>query len=252
MLKGKKVIGLIPARLGSTRLPKKLLLPIAGKPLIIHTMQNAKQSSVLDEVYVVTDSEEIFAIVEKHGGKAIMTSTNCQTGTDRIIEAIRKTPSLQDADYIVNIQGDEPGLDSNIIIKIVDSLLCDDDAVISTAVTPISNETALDPSCVKCVFSQMQRALYFSRQAIPFQKKEGFPYYGHIGVYCFKTKFLTEMWDQLPSSKLQATEDLEQLKVLDAGLPIAVIIVKGQEHGVDTLEDLKRMEKHLCKENIYL
>lgn len=251
MSKNMKVIGLIPARLGSSRLPNKPLQMLAGKPMILHTLDNAKKCPSLTDIYVVTDSNEIALLVESHGAKAIMTSDSCPTGTDRIIEAIKKTPSLQNTDMIVNIQGDEPSLDPSVITEIVEQLSSDSEAVISTAVTPITTSDALDPSCVKCVFSKKHRALYFSRQAIPYHKGENTSYYGHIGVYCFKTPFLIHTWDLLPASELQASEDLEQLKVLDAGLPIAISVVANQAHGVDTLEDLKRMEIHLCKENIY-
>lgn len=251
-----RVIGIIPARYQSTRFPGKPLKKIAGKPMILHTFENAKRCPLLDDLIVATDDQRIMDAVQEFGGRSVMTSPLCPTGTDRLAEAIQKTPDLQSADIIVNIQGDEPCIEIDVITKVIEALRDDEIAVMSTAAVPIiSEEEALNPHAVKCVINQQGRALYFSRGLIPYGKDGKFHperrYYHHIGIYGFKRDFLLH-YTVLPPTYLQQAEDLEMLKVLEHGYDIHVAIVDSLSIGVDTPEDIKKVEKKLCNRNTSL
>jgi len=248
-----KVIGIIPARFASTRLPGKLLLPICGKPLIEHTFENAKKCKSLDELYVATDSEKIASHIHALGGKTIMTSLGCRNGTERLIEALKKNEELQESDLVVNIQGDHPYISPLTITSCIDLLINDKSAVMSTAASPIEYEKALSSHVVKCVIDKKSNALYFSRSVIPFQKSklDKTSFYHHIGLYVYRTSFLLYL-NELENTPLQEEEDLEQLKILEHGYNIKVAIVKEIELGVDTPEDITKVEKYLCLSNTYL
>lgn len=158
-----QIIGMIPARYGSTRFPGKPLIPILGKTLLQRTYENACQSSALQAVVVATDDQRIFDHVESFGGHAVMTSPNCATGTDRLAEALQLNPQWMRANVIVNIQGDEPCLRPQEIDQVVEALTRDPTASMSTLITPLTDqEEALNPSIVKCVADRQQNALYFS------------------------------------------------------------------------------------------
>ena len=180
-----KVIGLIPARYGSIRFPGKPLVSIAGKTLLQRTYENAKRCKLLDDLVVATDDDRIFEHVTKFGGKAVMTSPDCLTGTDRLAEAV-KNPKLSGFDIIVNVQGDEPFLDPHVIEAVVQKLTGDASAAMSTAVVKLtSKEDAFNHSVVKCVMDNSGNALYFSRTLIPSGKEEGkfrsdVTYYKHL------------------------------------------------------------------------
>ncbi len=250
-MKQPSVIGIIPARMQSSRLPEKMLHPLDGKPLIQHTFEMASQAKGLSSLYVATDHPKIHALVTTLGGKALMTPPSCPNGTERTRFALEHFPDLQNSDITVIIQGDEPCVDPHCIEQIVEALMQDHEAVMATAVMPISAEEAQDPSVVKCVFSHQKRALYFSRAAIPFgHKSPCTTFHGHLGFYAFRTNFLLRDWHKLPNSRLQEIEDLEQLKVVEAGLPIAIAEVPKQVHGINTSEDIKRVEKYLCNQSI--
>ncbi len=235
-----KVIGLIPARLASERLPNKMLIDIKGKTLIQRTYENALKCKELTEVFVATDSAEIRKNVESFGGKVIMTSETCRNGSDRCAEAAKDL----DADVIVNIQGDEPDLDPMTIKKVVEVFEEDPDVQVSTACIKIQTANdAVDPSVVKCVFDSRKRALYFSRAMIPYGKKGEFNpenvYYKHFGIYAYRKDFLTQ-YPLLPHTPLQQAEDLEQLKILEHGFCIHVVEVEKDCVGIDTHEDLEK------------
>lgn len=246
------IIGIIPARFASSRFPGKMLAPILGKSLIQRTYENTKRFKDFKEVLVLTEDERVKEHVESFGGKALMTSASCQTGTDRIVEALYAYPDLQDFDYVVNIQGDEPLLDVRAIRESLELLYEDPDAVVSTAVVRIkTQEEAMNPSCVKCVMDLKGNALYFSRSLIPFNRETSFDftsYYRHLGLYCFRGDFLLQYKDLCPTP-LQMIESLEQLKILEHGFRIKVALVSElyTSSAVDVPEDIQKVEKILCQ-----
>ncbi len=245
------IIGIIPARFASTRFPGKMLAPILGKSLIQRTYENAKSYKDFKEVVVLTEDKRVADHVQSFGGKVLMTSASCQTGTDRIVEALHKYPQLQEYEYVVNIQGDEPLLDTRIIRETLELLFEDEEAVVATAAIRIkTEEEALNPSCVKCVMDLKGNALYFSRSLIPFNRETSFDftsYYRHIGLYCFRGDFLLDYKDLCPTP-LQTIESLEQLKILEHGFRIKVATVseRFQSCAVDVPDDIARVEKLLC------
>ncbi len=247
MKDNKTIIACIPARYNSTRLPKKALALVNDKPLIQHTYENAKKCSILDDIVVVTDHDKIFSLVNLFGN-AIMTPENCKNGTERIAYAIKENKKLRKADIIINIQGDHPFVSSKTMESIIDILLNDNTACVSTAVCKsYSLEDYKNKNIVKCVFDNNQNALYFSRASIPFIKNvDNFYFYHHIGIYAYRKDFLFE-YLKLKNTLLQEHEDLEQLKVLESGYKIKVAVVEENTLGIDTLKDLKEMEKCLCR-----
>jgi 3-deoxy-manno-octulosonate cytidylyltransferase (CMP-KDO synthetase) len=250
-----KVLGIIPARFASTRFPGKPLVSIQGKTLLQRTFENAYQASLLDKLLVATDDVRIAEHVQQFGGHVVMTSLSCPTGTDRLAEVLQQYPEFLKAEAIVNIQGDEPCLNPRAIDAAVKLLLQDTQASMATIVTPLkTEEEAFNPSIVKCVLDQQHNALYFSRSLIPSNKKQHFnsqgPYYRHIGLYVYRPTFLLR-YQTLNPTPLQLEEDLEQLKVLEHGYRIKVAITDEAGIGVDTPEDLNKVEQWLCKQSIY-
>jgi len=236
-----RVVGLIPARLRSTRLPRKLLLCETGKPLIQHTWEAALSAECLDEVIIAADDEEIAAAVRSFGGRCELTGDH-PSGTDRIAEVVSRV--CPDVDIVVNIQGDEPEIEAGQFAQLVDALK-QSDAEMSTLATPIRRITERDdPSCVKVVCGQDGRALYFSRATIPFTRdidpddllETDSPWKLHLGLYAYRTEFLLRL-TQLPPSPLEKLEKLEQLRALEAGARIQLAIVEHRSVGIDTLED---------------
>jgi 3-deoxy-manno-octulosonate cytidylyltransferase (CMP-KDO synthetase) len=250
-----KVIGIIPARFGSTRFPGKPLASIFGKTLIQRTYENACQCTALEKVIVATDDQRIFDHVISFGGLAVMTSSDLPTGTDRLAEAVEMSVQCAHDAIIVNIQGDEPCLDITIPTQIIQQLQQDPLAMMSTAIAPLNNhEEALSPHVVKCVIDGEGNALYFSRSLIPGNKSGQFSpsitYYKHIGIYAYRRSFLMK-YSSLSPTPLQQIEDLEQLKVLEHGYRIKTAIIKEGSIGVDTPEDIKKVELELCKQNTF-
>lgn len=248
-----KVIGIIPARFGSTRFPGKPLAKILDKSLIQRTYENARLATHLSDVIVATDDRRIFDHVLGFGGKAAMTSNNCATGTDRLAEVIKNDPSLHDVDIIVNIQGDEPTLDPHIIESVALALEEDPQATVSTAIVRLKfEEQAFNPHVVKCVIDRHGYALYFSRALIPAGKSlsyvPGTTYYKHLGIYGYRREFLLH-YSELQSTPLQLAEDLEQLKVLENGFRIKTVIVESECMDVNTPEDIKKVEQLIWKQN---
>ncbi|MCC5832589.1 MAG: 3-deoxy-manno-octulosonate cytidylyltransferase [Chlamydiales bacterium] len=241
-----QVVGVIPARWQSSRFPGKPLANILGKSLIKRTYENALKSSRLNTLVVATDDRRIYDHVLEFGGKACMTSEECATGTDRVNEAIQA--HFPEASIIVNIQGDEPCLDPLVIDTLVEKLEQTPNAVVTTPIAKITDpQDIFSPTAVKCVFDGFGRALYFSRAPIPFPQnvKKIHDYYRHLGIYCFRQPFLKQ-YAEMERSRLQEIEDLEQLKILEAGYPIYISFVEDQGIGIDTPEDLKRVEEVLC------
>jgi 3-deoxy-manno-octulosonate cytidylyltransferase (CMP-KDO synthetase) len=243
----------IPARLSSTRLPRKMLLADTGHPLIEHTWRAARAATSAAEVVVVTDSDEIAAAVECFGGTTVMTSPEAPSGTARIVEAL---PLLPAADVIVNVQGDEPELAAAAIDAAIDLLARCPEAGVATLVTPMRRDEDLrDPAAVKAVLTPWLqadgreepgcwRAVYFSRAAVPAARDwndgllaaEPPLYWQHVGLYAYRRRVL-ERWNTLPESRLAALESLEQLRVIEAGIPIVAGAIDHAARGIDTPKD---------------
>ncbi|HMN31481.1 MAG TPA: 3-deoxy-manno-octulosonate cytidylyltransferase [Caldilineaceae bacterium] len=237
-----KVIGVIPARYGSTRLEGKPLKEIAGKPMIQLVYEAAQAARLLDAIYVATDDERIVAAVEQFGGQVRMTAADHKTGTDRIAEVA----AAVDAEIVVNIQGDEPLVNPAMIDEMIQPLLDEPELPMSTLCVPIQAEEELaDPNAVKVVFDQNGYALYFSRSLIPYpRKRENFQAYEHLGLYAYRKAFLMT-YVTLPQSRLEINESLEQLRVLEAGYRLKVVVSAHPYDGVsvDTPEDLDRVRR---------
>lgn len=236
---------IIPARLGSTRLARKMLLRDTGKTLIQHTYEAALQAKRPVGVCVATDHEEIFDAVSAFGGRVEMTSPKAASGTDRVAEVARY---LDGADIIVNVQGDEPELSGDSIDLAVRLLEENPTAVMATLATPIRDRNKLeDPACVKVVFDQAGKALYFSRSVIPHPRQwddalliaEPPRFYQHIGLYAYRREFLLKL-ASLPPCDTEKVESLEQLRVLNAGYSILVGVVDEPTLGIDTADDYRR------------
>jgi len=229
-------IGIIPARYASTRFPGKPLVLIHNKPMIQHVFERCKEAD-LDALFVATDDERIVIAVENFGGKAIMTHAQHASGTDRCAEAARIL-NLNNEDYIINIQGDEPFIRKEEI-NILANMLENPEIQIATLVKPVTTEEELNnPNKVKVVFSKTNRALYFSRAPIP-HPAQCTPYtpYKHLGIYAYQNKILQQV-TQLPVSLIEETEKLEQLRWLENDFTIHVEICHHESAAVDTPEDL--------------
>jgi len=238
-----RVVGIIPARYNSSRFEGKPLVHIMGKPMIQRTWEQAMKCTLLEAVVVATDDERIAECCRGFGAFVLMTSEKCQNGTERCNEALEKLRTKYH--LVVNIQGDEPLIEPVVVDGIILALQRSPDAVYSTAVTALKAEDACDPNRVKCIVDKSGYALYFSRGLLPSNKKgvpdPDFPYLLHLGIQCYDTKFL-KAYATMPSSPLQLQEDLEQLKVLENGYKLKVIKVDHAAHGVDTPEDVAKVE----------
>lgn len=254
-----RIVGLIPARLASTRLPRKVLLDIAGKPMVQHVYERACAAQALSEVIVATDNDEVFAAVTAFGGRVVMTSPDHASGTDRLAEVARGL----DCDLIVNIQGDEPLIPAPIIDAAVAPFLTEPGLRLGTIATPITAVAEhLEPSAVKVVVDQRGFALYFSRCPIPYFRldpgvelsadaprvhpKSGLAPLKHIGLYVYTRETLLWMAG-LDRTPLEITESLEQLRALENGCPIRVVKVDYSPIGVDTPEDLERVRELMAE-----
>jgi 3-deoxy-manno-octulosonate cytidylyltransferase (CMP-KDO synthetase) len=242
-----QVHGIIPARYDSSRFPGKPLVDIKGKSMIRRVYEQCKKSRLLSSVYVATDDDRIMQEVISFGGQAVMTSRQHQSGTDRIAEAAE---IVGGADFVINIQGDEPFIDPQLIDQVILPLQRKS-ARITTAATPIKKEEILfDPNTVKVVLNQRQHALYFSRHSIPFQRgverrnwlNQGH-FYQHIGIYGFAGSLLSQL-TRMPVSKLEQQEALEQLRWLDNGESIYVHITEYQGLSIDVPSDLEKIDTY--------
>lgn len=235
--------GIIPARLASTRLPRKLLLQETSKPLLQYTWESTVRAKSLSEVIVATDSEEIYQTVQEFGGRAEMTGEH-NSGTDRIAEVARRCSSR--VDIFVNIQGDEPEIESGTIDLLVRLLEENPEAQMATLATPFKSRAEIEsPSCVKAVCAPDGRALYFSRLPIPYTRDQNIdellksgnsPWLLHLGIYAYRRDFLLN-FSQFPPSPLERLEKLEQLRALEAGAVIQVGIIEQAAVGIDTPEE---------------
>lgn len=268
-----RVLGIIPARFGSTRFPGKPLALILGKTLLQRTYENALCCHLFESLVVATDDVRIYEHVREFGGNVVMTSLNCATGTDRLVEVLKNDSRFDDIEIIINVQGDEPCIDPKVIEQVIFALRDAPQAVMSTAAVKIeSEEEACNSSTVKCVFDQVGNAIYFSRALIPSGHSLCFcsstTYYKHIGIYGYRREFLLH-YGELADTPLQLAENLEQLKVLEHGFRIKVAVIERPvidetvsedlkeilNHisiGVDRPDDIQKVERLLCKQNTYL
>jgi 3-deoxy-manno-octulosonate cytidylyltransferase (CMP-KDO synthetase) len=240
-----KIIAVVPARLGSTRLPRKPLREILGKPMVQRVYEAAKAATGLDEVMVATDSYEIMSLGQELGMNVVMTSSDCKSGTDRVREVAVRFP----ADVYINVQGDEPLARPEHINALVEMMRRGEQIRVATLKTTCPAADVSNPNAVKVVCDSHGRALYFSRSAIPFDRdaKGGIHYYKHLGFYAYHRPTL-EAFPNLHPSALEDAEKLEQLRFLENGIPIYVAETPFDTVGVDTEEDVKRVEEILRRE----
>jgi len=231
-----KAIAVIPARLASTRLPRKMLREIAGKPLIGVVYEAVRSSPLLTRVLIATDSEEIMSVCRQHGWEAQMTSSSHRSGTERVHEVSQR----ESADVYVNVQGDEPLVRSEQIatlLRVMENM----SAQVGTVMTPAAEIDISNPNAVKVVTDLNGKALYFSRATIPFDRDGTSPrYFKHLGLYAYR-KAALDLFVTLPESSLEKNERLEQLRFLENGISIFVGETPYDSVGVDTEEDLRRV-----------
>lgn len=244
-----KFLGVIPARYLSTRLEAKPLKKIHGHSMIEWVYKRARKSK-LNELIVATDDKRIYDEVLSFGGKAIMTSPKHQNGTSRIAEVCQK---LNDYDVIINIQGDEPLIEADMINSLIDSFIEDKELLMATLKHKLEEQKEIEnPNNVKVVSDKNNFALYFSRSVIPYPRKnENVKYYKHIGIYAYKRDFVIEYSNMLPSP-LEEAESLEQLRVLENGYKIKVLETSHSLIGVDTQENLDEVINYIEKNKIVI
>jgi 3-deoxy-manno-octulosonate cytidylyltransferase (CMP-KDO synthetase) len=234
---------IIPARIGSSRFPNKVLADIGGMPMVVRT---AKAVEDIDSVVIATDSHEVVEMASKHDIKAVLTSTDHQSGTDRIYEAAQKL-GLDEDEIVINVQGDEPFIESEVVQAIYDLTKVNKDneqIMMNSCYKTISNPEADDPNIVKVVTDSSDIALYFSRAKIPYPRDHHFDAYkGHLGIYGFTVRSLKNFC-MLETSPLEEIEKLEQLRALYHGYEVAMIEVETESFGIDTMEDLEKAIKH--------
>jgi 3-deoxy-manno-octulosonate cytidylyltransferase (CMP-KDO synthetase) len=241
-----KVFGIIPARYGSTRLPAKVLADIAGKPMIQHVYERARQSRSLDRLVVATDDDRIYGRVVKFGGEAVKTSPHHPSGTDRAAEAAAIL-GAREADLIVNIQGDQPLFEPGMVDEIVNPFREDSGLMMGALVYPIRDREELaNPSVVKVVMDRQGFALYFSRSPLPYviASSAAPRYFKHIGPYAYRSGFL-QTFTRIERGELERAESLEQLRALENGYRIKIIETRFDSQEVDTPEDLEKVRKQL-------
>lgn len=261
----RNVIAIIPARYSSVRLPGKLLLPIAGRPLILHTIERANEAVTVSRVIVATDDQRIFDAVTDAGHEAVMTSPDHRSGTDRVAEVAARMP---EGSVIVNVQGDEPVISPETIDAAVNAILSDNKADMATTSEPIEDiGELLNGNVVKVVVGDAGYAIYFSRSPLPFPRDASLRHGGdpnralieepelmsifrkHTGLYVYRRKYLLR-FSRLPQTKLEQVEMLEQLRALEDGAKIRVVDAVGRSIGVDTEEDLERVRTILEGERV--
>ncbi len=240
-----KIIAVIPARYASTRFPAKLMQDLGGKTVIVRTYEAAVNTQLFDEVFVVTDSDLIFDEISSVGGKAIKSTKEHESGSDRIAEAVADL----DVDIVVNVQGDEPFIDKKSLAKVIEVFKKDSQQTIDLAslMREITDLEAIEnPNNVKVVVDQNGLAMYFSRSVIPYprEKNVGVRYFQHIGIYAFRKQALLDFYT-LPMKSLEASEKLEQLRYLEFGKKIKMVETNHVSIGIDTPEDLEKARKML-------
>ena len=240
-----KIVGIIPARYASVRFPAKPLAPLAGKAMVLHVVEAGRAARSLDRVAVATDDERIADAVRQAGAEVVLTSPDCASGTDRLAEAARSLP----ADAYVNIQGDEPMMTGENIDRAVETLLRSSEREIATLSVAMPSLQAADPNVVKVVAAEDGRALYFSRSPIPFFRNGEPAHRKHLGIYAYRAATLARL-ARLAPSPLEKAESLEQLRWLEAGYAVWVGEAASDSVGVDTPEDLARVEEWMRKAEV--
>lgn len=236
-----KVLCVIPARYASTRLPGKPLADICGKPMICRVYDRAKLAKRVEKTVVATDDERVKRAVEEDGGGAVMTRKDHNSGTDRLAEAVAGYP---DMDLVINVQGDEPLIEPKVIDRLAAAFDDDEDLMMATVKARMDDEEDMrNPNNVKVVTDKDGYALYFSRSLMPYPREDtDCPVYKHIGIYAYRRDFLLK-YAKMPQTMLEKTESLEQLRVLENGFRIKVIESDANFVGVDTAEDLSRVNE---------
>ena len=234
------VLGVIPVRYNSSRLPGKPLIPVQGKPLIQRVYERASKSKFLNRLMVATDDQRIKDKVKDFGGEVVLTSQKPRTGSDRVAEAVRNL----NYDLILNIQGDEPFLKPQMLDQLINFMQKNKNVQMGTLAKKVKDKDFFkNPDRVKVVMDKNGNAIYFSRFSIPFQrKKEKINYYEHIGIYAFRKKFLSK-YSQLKQTPLEKSESLEQLRVLENGYRIKVLLTKYGSKSINSYVDLKELKK---------
>lgn len=236
-----KIIAVIPARYGSTRMPGKPLVRINGKTMIHRVFERVKKSVYIKDVYIATDDYRIIKEVNSFGGKAVLTSKKHKTGTDRITEVVKNI----DCDIVVNVQGDEPFINYKVIDAAILPLINDKNLNVSTLAVKFE-ENFSDKNKVKVVFDNNYNALFFSRAKLPYNFKniENVKYYKHIGLYVYRKNFLLR-FNQYPQSEIEKVESLEQLRILSMGEKIRIVVTKEDSCSIDTKYDLIKVLKQI-------
>ncbi len=243
-----RIVGFIPARAASSRFPGKPLADICGKPMIVRVYERAIKCERLNAVYVATDSEAIMESVQKHGAQAIMTGSHHPSGTDRIAEAANLLGMKAD-DIVVNIQGDQPLFEPQMVTQVISPLVEDFSIPMSTLIYRIIRDEEINhPNAVKTVYDREGFALYFSRATIPYCRENGesCDFFKHHGVYAYRKDFL-EQFIKMPVGYLEDKERLEQLRALENGYKIKVVLTEFDSVEVDTPEDLRRVNEIYSK-----
>ncbi|MGQ7947668.1 3-deoxy-manno-octulosonate cytidylyltransferase [Flavobacterium sp. WC2509] len=240
-----KIIAVIPARYASTRFHAKLMQDLGGKTVILRTYEAALESNLFEDVFVVTDSDLIFSEITSNGGKAIMSIKEHESGSDRIAEAVEN----MDVEIVINVQGDEPFIDTAALEKLIEVYKNDTEKKVDLAslMCEIKEEEEINnPNNVKVVVNQSGFALYFSRSVIPYPRElnAGVRYMKHIGIYAFRKQALLDFYN-LPMKSLEASEKLEQLRYLEFGKSIKMVETTHIGIGIDTAEDLEKARKML-------
>lgn len=238
-------VAMIPARLQASRFPRKLLQDLNGKSVIAHTYLNTKATNLFDEVIVVTDSQEIYDDIKKHGGQAMMSQKNHNCGSDRIAEAVEHI----NTDIVINVQGDEPFTDYESLKSLLDVFKAEDADKIDLAslMTKLNDEEDIqNPNYVKVIVDQHNFALYFSRSPIPYQRNKNaeVQYYRHKGIYAFKKQAILDFY-RLPMRDLESAEQIECIRYLEYGKSIKMIETKENSFGIDTPQDLERAKRYI-------
>ena len=240
-----RILCVIPSRYASSRLPGKPLLMLAGKPMVVRVYEQAVKALLIEKVVVATDCVEISDTVIEHGGQAVMTRNDHPTGTDRLAEVAEMFPEY---DIIINVQGDEPLIEPDVIDALAKALIGDAGADMATCMNEMDEDEYSNPAAVKVVTDMLGNAMYFSRSLLPFPRnKTNRSVYKHIGIYAYRRDFLLK-YAKMPSTPLEQTESLEQLRALENGYKIKVINVPYKFYGVDTLEDFLKVESILLEQ----
>ena len=240
-----RIVGIIPARWASSRFPGKPLFPLLGKPLLQHVFERASQCTELDELVVATDDDRIVALCEKIGACVVVTRDDHPSGTDRIAEAAAQ---CQAATHVLNIQGDEPLLDPDLVDTLAAAMSHDPSLEMITAGSPLADPDLIaDPNIVKLVLNRRSEALYFSRSPIPFRRGDAsnLPTYRHLGLYGYRVDFL-KRFISLPPSSLEIAEGLEQLRALEDGARIRVHLTNHEAIGLDSPDQVPLIESLLA------